>query len=74
MKVTEKVITQLIHNRVKRDVMRFGFVLGGRGTTDAIFLERDKLLKKYLAKNKTYSLLSLIRSKYLTDYHVQQIL
>ncbi|WP_347046853.1 RNA-directed DNA polymerase, partial [Escherichia coli] len=50
MKVTERVIAQLIRDRIDIDKMQFGFV-PGRGTTDAIFLVRQ-LQEKYLAQNR----------------------
>lgn len=50
MKIVERVITQLISNRIRFDKMWFGFV-PQKSTTEAIVIVRQ-LQKKYLAKNK----------------------
>eukprot|EP00106_Octopus_bimaculoides_P022127 XP_014789569.1 PREDICTED: uncharacterized protein LOC106883166 [Octopus bimaculoides] len=50
MKVMERVIAQLIRNKIRLDKMQFGFVLG-RSIANAIVIARQ-LQEKYLAKNK----------------------
>ena len=50
MKVLERVIEGRLRKIVKIDSMQFGF-MGGRSTTDAIFIVRQ-LQEKYLAKSK----------------------
>ena len=50
MKVLERVVEGLIRQRVEIDGMQCGF-MSGRGTTDAIFIERQ-LQEKHLAANK----------------------
>jgi len=44
--------------------MQFGFI-GGKGTTDAIFIVRQ-LQKKYIAKKKDFGWYSLILRKHMT--------
>ena len=51
MKVLERVMDNLIRERVSIDEMQFGF-MPGRGTTDAIFIVRQ-MQEKYLTANKT---------------------
>ena len=50
MKVLERVVEELIRQRVEIDEMQCGF-MSGRGTTDAIFIVRQ-LQEKHLAANK----------------------
>ena len=50
MKVLERVVQELIRQRVEIDEMQRGF-MSGRGTTDAIFIVRQ-LQEKHLAANK----------------------
>ena len=51
MKVLERVIEGRLRKIVKIDSMQFGFMSGGRSTTDAIFIV-CQLQEKYLAKSK----------------------
>ena len=57
LKVIEQIIEDLIHNIVKIDNMKFGF-MPGRGTTDAIFIVRQ-IQEAYIRKNRICTLLSL---------------
>ena len=52
MKVVERVIEQIIRDRITIDDMQFGF-MPGRSTTGAIFILRQ-LQEKYLAKKKNF--------------------
>ena len=52
MKVLEKILDCLIRQLVSIDDSQFGFV-PGRGTTDAIFVEKQ-LQEKYLAANMAF--------------------
>ena len=51
MKVLERVIERRVRNIVKIDNMQFGF-MARKSTTDAIFIVRQQLQEKYLARNK----------------------
>ena len=57
LKVIEQIIEDLIHNIVKIDNMKFGF-MPGCGTTDAIFIVRQ-IQEAYIRKNWICTLLSL---------------
>ena len=50
MKVLERIVDGFIRQVVSIDDFQFGFV-PGRGTTDAIFVDKQ-LQEKYLAANK----------------------
>lgn len=50
MKTTERIIENIIRDRINIDEMQFGFV-PGRGTSDAIFILRQ-LQDKHIAKSK----------------------
>ena len=55
MKVLERVMENIIKERVNIDAMQFGF-MKGKSTIDAIFMIRQ--LQKYLEKNKNLYLLT----------------
>ena len=50
LKVIQRIIEDLIHNFVKIDDMKFGF-MPGRGNTDAIFIVRQ-IQEAYIGKNR----------------------